>query len=310
MIVVKNVTHDFLGTRALNNVSFTLKQGSIAALIGPNGAGKTTLMRCISTLQSLQSGEIFVNGIDISKDPREVHRHIGYLADNFGLYDELTARQSLTFIANTRMENIENLDALIQECATETGMLDFLDKKINTLSRGMRQRVGIAQAIIHKPKLVLLDEPASGLDPEARISLSQLLISFRNKGMTMIVSSHILSELEDYSTEMLILKNGQLIEQSLINTRVDGTIETVNVFKVLADNLNEALVELIKQSFPTAVSKVVFENHEITFSLDEEQCKQHEILGFMVQAGIQVKEFSAVKKNLQSEYLKTINSNT
>ncbi len=307
MIAVKNLSYNFLETCALNNVSFTVMPGSIAALIGPNGAGKTTLLRCISTLQTLQSGEIWVNNINISENPLEAHRHIGYLADNFGLYDDLTVRQSLIFIAYSRLKKIENVDRLVNDCAAETGVIGFMDKKINTLSRGMRQRVGIAQAVIHNPKVILLDEPGSGLDPEARIPLSELLINFKNKGMTIIVSSHILAELEDYSTEMLIMKKGELIEKSVFNPDTFGAVKR-SMFKVIGSNLSFELVEILQRSFP-AIDYAELKFNELIFSLDEGVTKQHEILSFLVKNGLEITEFSEVKRNLQAEYLRTIKNN-
>lgn len=305
MITVQNLSHSFIGTHALQNISFTIKEGAIAALIGPNGSGKTTLMRCISTLQTLQEGEIYVNGINITEHPREIHQHIGYLADNFGLYDDLTVRQCLMYTAYSRLGEINNIEELVTSCARETNTIDFLDKKVNTLSRGMRQRVGIAQAIIHQPRVLLLDEPASGLDPEARIALSDLLIRLKNKGMTMIISSHILAELEDYSSEMLILKEGRLIEHSMLQHEAFSSNKNVILLKVVAENFSNELLFLLQHAYPS-ISNVKQEGNELHFNLDEAQNKQHEILNFLMQNGVVVKEFSQVKRNLQEEYLKTI----
>lgn len=307
MIEVRSLSHHFLGNMALNHVSFTINPGTIAALIGPNGAGKTTLMRCIATLQPLQAGQVFINGIDISEEPRQVHRVIGYLADNFGLYEDLTVRKSLSFIAQSHLVKNSDLESTIFNCASECGVLDFIDKKINTLSRGMRQRVGIAQAIIHDPRVVLLDEPASGLDPEARLSLSRLLLNLKEKGMTLIVSSHILAELEDYSTEMLVLRNGQLIEHRKLHLHENETGAKASLFKVLAENLSEEVIYLLKLSFP-ALSNLIKEEEIVFFNLQEEITKEHEVLSFLIQKGVIVKEFSKVKRNLQDEYLKTLKS--
>jgi ABC-2 type transport system ATP-binding protein len=307
MITIKNLKHDFRDTRALDDISFEIRPGVIAALIGPNGSGKTTLLRCISTLQSIQSGEIFINGIDITEHPREIHKHIGYLADNFGLYDDLTVYQCLQFTASSRLPEIEDTDELIRKCALDAGVSEFIDRKVNTLSRGMRQRVGIAQAIVHNPKVLLLDEPASGLDPEARIALSELLISLKQKGMTLLVSSHILAELEDYSTEMLILREGKLVEHSVLHQDSAGNTEAPLklLMRVKAANLNPELCGLLTITFP-AISKTELLDGSLTFSLAAEETKPHEILAFLLQQGIVVDEFIQVKRNLQDEYLKTI----
>jgi ABC-2 type transport system ATP-binding protein len=307
MISVKNLSHQFSGLYALKNISFTVNSGSITALIGPNGAGKTTLMRLISTLQQVQEGEIFINGIDIAEEPREVHRYLGYLADNFGLYDELTVRQCLSYTAYSRLIEINDIKSLVDNCAVETGVMDFIERKVNTLSRGMRQRVGIAQAIIHNPKVILLDEPASGLDPEARIALSELLIKLKNKGMTLIVSSHILAELEDYCTEMLILRDGRLVEHTVLHPSETITTKPPMLYRAVADNFSEEFLAIFKLSFP-AISDSILKKGEMLFNLNEQVSSPTEILKYLVNQNIEVREFVQVKRNLQDEYLKTIKS--
>ena len=305
MITITNLTHSFINSKALSNVSFAIEKGSIVALIGPNGSGKTTLLRCISTLQAIQEGSIVINDIDISEFPREIHKQIGYLADNFGLYDDLTVRQCLEYTAKSHLLEVNNLAAVVDQCAKDAGVIDFIDKTVNTLSRGMRQRVGIAQAIIHQPSILLLDEPASGLDPEARISLSKLLLDLKSRGMTLIVSSHILAELEDYCTEMLILRNGELIEHTkLISDNEKGNSNLT--IKLVANNLTEEIVEGFFTEFGDSLKKIKLENNELTFQLDEAKTKQHDLLSYLIKNNVEVRELAIVKRNLQEEYIKTM----
>lgn len=308
MISVSNLSHEFQNTLALNDVSFEIKDGAIVGLIGPNGSGKTTLLRCISTLQSIQTGQVFIDGIDIQESPRDVHKIIGYLSDNFGLYDDLTVRQCLEYTAMSHIENVQNLKEIVKQTAIDAGVIEFIDKTVNTLSRGMRQRVGIAQAIIHNPKIVLLDEPASGLDPEARISLSQLIIQLKNKGMTLIVSSHILAELEDYCTEMIILKEGNLIEHTqLINHKTGSS--TKNTIKLVAEQLSEEVIQAFVSNFENSVKLLEKSETHLVFELDETITKQHLLLNYLIQQGVEVREIATVKRNLQEEYLKTMQAN-
>lgn len=307
MINISNLTQDFTDVRALNDVSFQVEDGAVVALIGPNGSGKTTLMRCISTLQEIQEGSIFINGIDITEDPRKIHQMIGYLADNFGLYDDLTVRNCLEYTAHSRLLDLDDVTQIVENCAKEVGVFDFIDREVNTLSRGMRQRVGIAQAIIHEPKLLILDEPASGLDPEARIELSNLILKLRDRGMTILVSSHILAELEDYSTEMLIIKNGKIVEHSkLISDKKEAADKTLLrlLLEVPFDGLREVLSEFLE-----SISVVEESSLELTLKLDELVLKQHELLRFLMKNDVPVKELASVKRNLQEEYLKTIKNN-
>ncbi len=211
IVAAEDLIYDYPGARALDRVSFAIEPGTITALVGPNGAGKTTLLRCLAVLDRPASGSIRLDGLDVSGHPRESHRKLGYLSDFYGLYDELTVRQCLSYHAA-----IHDLaaDAQAEAAARTAKRLDLaalMDRRASQLSRGQRQRLAIAQAIIHDPALLLLDEPAAGLDPEARWNLSSLISDLAKGGMTLIVSSHILSELEDYSTHVMIIRGGKLV---------------------------------------------------------------------------------------------------
>jgi ABC-2 type transport system ATP-binding protein len=213
MIKVEDIIFEYEQTRVLHQINFDFKEGEIVALVGPNGSGKTTLMRTICGFLIPLSGKVWVNGVDVVENPRDAHSQLGYLSDFFGLYDDLTVFQSLQFTAYSRIQHQTNISDRIDQVIEQLSITNFAYKKVGALSRGMRQRVGIAQAIIHQPKVLLLDEPASGLDPEARYDLSKLLLKLRDEGMTMMVSSHILAELEDYSSSMLVLKSGKIVER-------------------------------------------------------------------------------------------------
>ena len=210
MITVTNLIFDYPSLRALDNVSFAIEPNTVTALIGPNGAGKTTLMRCIAALDAPLSGTIEVDGLDVERHPREVHARMGFLYDFYGLYDELTVAQSLTHRAGAQGVGADLQASRVATAAERLKLTEKLDQQVGTLSRGWRQRLSIALNIVHEPKLLLLDEPASGLDPVARDELSKTLRELHGAGMTIVVSSHILSELEDYSTHVLAIDNGRI----------------------------------------------------------------------------------------------------
>jgi ABC-2 type transport system ATP-binding protein len=210
MIEVRDVVYDYATMRALHGISFSVEPGAVLALVGPNGAGKTTLMRCIAALDSPTEGAISVAGLDTQADPRGVHRAIGYLPDFFGLYDELSVARSLTYAARSRGVAEAEAPAAVKRAAERVQLSDRLEARAGELSRGLRQRLAIAQTIVHQPRALLLDEPAAGLDPEARRSLSDLILKLSAEGMTIVVSSHILAELEDYSTRMLMIRDGRV----------------------------------------------------------------------------------------------------
>ena len=196
MVQVENLNFEYPEKRVLHDVSFDIDQGSVTALVGPNGAGKTTLLRCMVALEKVQSGKITIGGLDVSDHPRDVHHMTGYLSDFFGLYEGLSLRQCLTYMA--WCQNVAALDVNKQviDVAAEVGIDHILDQKAQTLSRGYRQRLGVGLALIHDPRLLILDEPSSGMDPDARIALSRMIRRLHKNGKTIIVSSHILNELE------------------------------------------------------------------------------------------------------------------
>ncbi len=300
MISVANLTYEYPDKRALEDVSFEVKEGAIAAMVGPNGAGKTTLLRAIAALSKPLAGDVLVNGYSAVSQPREVHLHLGYLSDFFGLYDSLTVRQSLQFIAYSRLESNANFDSAIATAIERSGVQSFLDKKNGTLSRGMRQRVGIAQAIIHQPKVLLLDEPAAGLDPEARHELSKLLLLLRDSGMTIIVSSHILAELEEYSSEMLMIQDGKVIE----HRKLKGVVVLFKNMTISLEIMDERFTAAVQQL--EGVKEVVPNGRQITLKLDEQILSKRKLLQKLLELQIPVEEFGEQKVNLQEEYIRTL----
>jgi ABC-2 type transport system ATP-binding protein len=304
MIQVSNLTHEFNDKVALDDVSFSIATGSITALVGPNGAGKTTLMRCISALQTPMEGTILVDGIDVVENPHDAHLLIGYLSDNFGLYDSMTVEDSLLYTACSRISDVDLAEKNVQEAIALCGLSDFYEKEVSSLSRGMRQRVGIAQAIIHQPKLLILDEPASGLDPEARHDLSKLMKRLNLGGMTILVSSHILSELEDYSTDMLILQNGKIIDNRSYSS---NATKKFTHMQVTADNLSEFVIHQLQLT--KGASEVRVEHNTLFLKLDEELFSRKDLMEFLVKHSILPIDFKEIKQNMQDEYLKSLKEN-
>jgi len=210
MIEIRELVFEYPGHRALAGVSLTIVKNSITALVGPNGAGKTTLLRCMAALETPYSGSVTINGLDTREAPRAIHAGLGYLPDFFGLYDALSVRRCLHYAARAHGIGASAAAGAAEVAAGRVGLSDRMEQAAGQLSRGLRQRLAIAQTIVHQPKVLLLDEPAAGLDPKARRDLSQLLLSLRDSGMTLVVSSHILAELEDYSDRMVIVDHGRI----------------------------------------------------------------------------------------------------
>ena len=212
MITAESLSFDYPGKRALVDVSFSILPNTITALVGPNGAGKTTLLRNLAALETPTIGKITIDGWDTDRFPRKVHAICTLLPDFYGLYDELTVTQNLQYSAASHGCSTKDTPAFIEKALTQLELMPHRQVAAGKLSRGLRQRLAIALSMIHQPKILFLDEPAAGLDPEARFHLSKLLVTLKDQGMTLMVSSHILSELEDYSTHMLMMNEGKIIK--------------------------------------------------------------------------------------------------
>ncbi len=301
VVAVRDLVYDYPTARALFGVSFDIAPGSITALVGPNGAGKTTLMRCLAALETPYSGSVAVDGLDVEEHPRQVHERMGFLQDFFGLYDDLTVRRCLDYHAAARSVPAPERRAAIERSAQRLGLSDRLDQRAGTLSRGLRQRLAVAQAIIHRPSLLLLDEPASGLDPEARQDLSRLLLALQAEGMTLVVSSHILAELEDYSTHMMIMHQGRITEHSAIGKMAETAATPMRV--VLAEP-HDALQGVLEGA--AGVSAVAADGRGASFVFTGDDAARAGLLRQLVEAGVPVAAFHPEQRSMQDVYLERL----
>lgn len=297
MIEVKDVIYDYPTARALFGVSFTVEAGAVLAMVGPNGAGKTTLLRCMAALDNPTEGTIAIAGHDTRTDPRGVHGAIGYLPDFFGLYDELTVRQALTYAARSRGVSVADTPKAVDEAAARVVLTDRLDAQAGALSRGLKQRLAIGQTIVHRPKVLLLDEPAAGLDPEARRSLSELILRLSGDGMTIVVSSHILSELEDYSTRMLMIRDGAVAGGGVVaaGSGVRDGLRVAATFVDPPEDLDAKLAAL-----GLTVERRDGEAVVLTAAEGEDDAA---VLAKLVGAGLKVRAFQPVTRTLEDAYL-------
>jgi ABC-2 type transport system ATP-binding protein len=298
---VAGLRFEYPGVRALDDVSFVLAGGTVTALVGPNGAGKSTLLRCMAGLETPALGAIEIAGVDVLDAPRKAHRHLGYLSDFFGVYDALTVRQCLTHAGSINGTPESEVAAAVARAAARLGLADRLDVAAGTLSRGLRQRLAIGQAIIHSPRLLLLDEPAAGLDPEARHGLALLFRELQANGMTIVVSSHILAELDEYSTDMLVLKGGRIVEQRELRPGDGARGRRMQVTFVAPDA--RALQVLASQP---QVASVVADGVLVSFTLHGDESAPALVLRALVDAGLAVAAFGESRENLHDSYLRTL----
>ena len=298
MIVVRGVAYDYPTARVLHAVGFEVPEGAVLALVGPNGAGKTTLMRCMAALDAPAEGTISIAGFDTQDRPREVHAALGFLPDFYGLYDALSVERSLVYAARSR--GVANGAALIaaREAAGRVQLDDRMGQLAGQLSRGLRQRLAIAQTLVHRPRVLLLDEPAAGLDPEARRALSDLIRRLAGEGMTIVVSSHILAELEDYSTRMLMLREGRVAGGGVVSAHgpaAEAAIVQVELAAPRGDlaAVLEGLGLVAEAVTPTAFSLRLGGGAEA----------EAQALARLVGAGLAVRSFTPQRRTLEQTYL-------
>jgi len=286
---------------ALENASLTVPQGAVMGLIGPNGAGKTTSMLIITALLARDGGRVRVGGIDPQRDPLAVRRHVGYMPDFFGVYEGLRSREYLEFFAATQRIRPVARPAVVADLLALVDLEDKADADVNTLSRGMKQRLSLARALIHDPDLLVLDEPASGLDPRARVHLRELISELNRMGRTIIISSHILSELEGLCTHLALVDDGHV--------RTVGEIDDVHsvlfgrrrvLLRVAGGSVEDA--EQVLRDHDLVHDLEVYRD-SLEFSLDGTEAESAALVSRLVGAGVGVAEWRLNRAGLEELFL-------
>ena len=311
-IAVEGIRYEYPGVRALNDVSFRIKRGGVTALVGPNGAGKTTLLRCIAGLDRPMLGTIELVGIDVLEEPRLAHEQIGYLSDFYGLYDALSVRHALAYAAGAHGVRDGDIDDTVTRTAEQLEISNLLERLCSELSRGQRQRVAIGQALVHTPQVLLLDEPAAGLDPEARHALARLFTRLREGGMTLVVSSHILAELDEYSTDMLVLRDGQVIEHRALagaktNAGTTGVGEGTGEARRIRIGFTHPVADIAARlAGIDGIKLLESSDSEALIALQGNADTQALLLRTLLERGLPVINFAAERENLHESYLRTV----
>lgn len=296
MIEVTDLVYEYPTVRALNGVSLRVAPQTITALVGPNGAGKTTLLRCLAALDMPYSGHVMVDGLDTEASPREIHARLGYLPDFYGLYDELSVRRCLTYAARAHGLAADKVAAAVDIAAGRVGLSDRLETPAGELSRGLRQRLAIGQTIVHEPRVLLLDEPAAGLDPQARRDLSALLVSLKDAGMTLVVSSHILAELEDYCSEMIIIEGGRIAGGKAVKVRDVERPRYILEIATARSDLRDFLAAR------AGLDVIEVDEHHALFTFTRNPQQRSKLIRDLVTAGFEVSSFGESTKALEDTY--------
>lgn len=212
-ILIENLVVRYGKFEAVRGLSLAIAPGEVFGLIGPNGAGKTTTLKVLATLLKPHSGRVSVGGVDVVKKPHDVRRRIGYMPDEFGVYDDLNVEEYLHFFAAAYRVAAADRPKLVEDVLALTDLTPKIHADVDSLSRGMKQRLSIARLLLHDPAVLLLDEPMSGLDPRARIEMRELLKALREMGKTILVSSHVLPEMAEYCTRIGIFEDGRTVAE-------------------------------------------------------------------------------------------------
>ena len=272
ILTVEHISKNFGALQAVDNVSFEINQGDIVGFLGKNGAGKTTLMRMITAFLAPSSGRIFIDGDDITKHSLTIRQKIGYLPENPPLYTNMTVLQYVKFAAEIKgvaaKKQAVQLAKVLEDCQLE----QVKHKTISTLSKGYKQRVGIAQAIIHEPKLLILDEPTSGLDP-MQVQQVLALINNQKEQRTVLLSTHTLPEIEKIAQRILMIKSGQLIIDQSLQNLLKGTNQQANIdsANLVKGNINTADENSAKdensQAQALTLEQIFFNHHQESASV-------------------------------------------
>ncbi|MBV9258623.1 MAG: ABC transporter ATP-binding protein [Ktedonobacteraceae bacterium] len=249
IIKIQNVSRRYHKFYALNDLTLEIPQGSIYGFIGPNGAGKSTLLRILAALLSPTNGEVWFGNDEVSQHPSSIHRKVGYMPDFFGVYPDLTTIEYLEFYAGIYKIPRKKSRRIITDLLELVDLSSKHDELVETLSRGMKQRLCLARALIHDPDILLLDEPASGLDPRGRVELRELVHSLQGIGKTVIISSHILPELAEMCTDIALLQEGRLVAAGDVEKIVQrfSTSHLLEIRILEAERIPAALELLKKQ---------------------------------------------------------------
>lgn len=293
-IIVKDLTRIYGSQKAVNNLSFSVSKGEIVGFLGPNGAGKSTTMKMIACYTLPTSGTATVHNFDIIENPLEVKRKIGYLPENNPLYEDLYIREYLLFIA--RIQGLKtNMNGRINELIAQTGLEPEIKKKIGALSKGYRQRVGLAQALLHNPDVLLLDEPTSGLDPNQVVDIRNLIIEI-GKEKTVLLSSHIMQEVQAMCNRVIILNNGKLVADNQTEALLN---ENQNTSSYRVRFKNELSKDQLKN---IAKNPSISRQNEAWIISSTQKNLAEEIFNFAVAQNNPLIELSQLQTNLESVF--------
>ncbi|MFK7817808.1 MAG: ABC transporter ATP-binding protein [Planctomycetaceae bacterium] len=300
-IKIDNLWANYGTFKAVRGISFEVPRGEVFGFIGPNGAGKSTTLKVLATLKAPAFGKVFVDGFSVVGNTHEVRKRIGYMPDSFGKYEDLTSEDYLQFFAAAYQLPLEQREHTIGDALELVGLSDKRSVAVDGLSRGMKQRLSIARVLLHDPSVLLLDEPASGLDPRARIEMRELLKALQEMGKTIIISSHILHELAHLCTRIGIVERGQMV----VEGSLDDIYKRLGVhqnIQVHITNLTEGMLAGIKSI--RGVVEVDVQDERLDVQVKSEVITPETLLDEMHKAGAKIRLFHPEVMDMEQVFMR------
>lgn len=300
MIEISGLTKTFGTFQALTGIDMIIPKGSVFGFVGPNGAGKSTTMSIIATLMLPTEGTVKVDGLDVTEHPHEVRKKIGYMPDFFGVYDQLKTEEYLHFYGGSYGIPRKEREQLIPQLLELVNLSDKKDAYVDSLSRGMKQRLCLARCLVHDPELLILDEPASGLDPRARIEMREILKELKSMGKTIIISSHILPELAEMVDEIGVIEHGNMIAVGNIN-RIQQQLMAKRQLTIKTSGRQEELKQFLLDQ--PLVHGVFIDGAKLEVQFSGQDAEQAALLKHILMADYEVISYQEQQTDLEDIFL-------
>jgi ABC-2 type transport system ATP-binding protein len=299
-VEIVNLKKHFGATRAVNDVSFAFSSGQVVGFVGPNGAGKTTTMRILATLDEPTAGDAMIDGVSVVEEPERARQLVGYVPDSLPTHRDMSVREYLDFFARAYDLKGERRAKVIESVEDFTGLTVIRDKMLVALSKGMKQRVSLARALLHDPPVLIMDEPAAGLDPRARIELRELLRVLSSQGKAILISSHILTELAEICHAAVIIERGSVLMAGAIGDLLTNSAPHRTVLIRVMNGQERLYRELLETP---RIERVNFAGGDLAVEIngDEEACC--DLLATLIGRGYRVVEFKQQRANLEEIFM-------
>ena len=300
MLEIKDLVKNYGKFTAVDRLTLSVGKGAICGFVGPNGAGKTTTMRIMSGLLNASSGNVIIDGVDVTKNPRALREKIGYMPDFFGVYDNLKVTEYMDFYAGAYGIAYKDRAPIIDNLLEIVDLSHKKESYVDSLSRGMKQRLCLARSLVHDPDLLILDEPASGLDPRARVEMKEVLKQLQELGKTIIISSHILPELAEMCTEVCIINHGKLAAQGSVQ-EIMQKLSQKRIIHIEPLREMEKMVQILKEQ-PT-IRSIVENTKDVEFDFTGTNDELSGVLKQLIMADIPLLSFREKEGNLEEVFM-------